>query len=117
VFAQTAVLFDAKLEYLKELKRMLKDPLVAARYLLGPQHRSGRPCFLTTLQQNFIIQLLNDERKLILRSLRSQFITAYYQDPTHGPSYSTIYSTVRNAGLTHKQISRRHIYRSEAEGL
>ena len=113
---EVGILFEAKLSYLKELKYKLQLPAFAAVYLRGPRSHSGRPHKLSEFQDLMVITMLLDSKTMLIRTLRSRFINAYYANINDGPCHSTIYSLVVRAGLSHKQVTRRHIYRSDAEG-
>ena len=100
VIEDGACLFLAKRTSLLKLKANLKDPLFALAYLEGPRNRSGRPRMLTAVQQEYIAELITDEKKLIIRTLRERFIETYYENIVDGPSLTTVYATLHRAGLT-----------------
>ena len=119
VFLDYGICHGMSVPYLTQLQRYLRNPHFSVNYLSGPVRPCGRPRGVGNLQRQIIIRMIQLEKKMLLKNLRNKFLRYYYGvgGIVQGFSKSTIYRTLVRAGLSHKQVTLRHINRSNIEGL
>lgn len=106
--------------YLAQLCRKLNDPEFAQWYLLGPySSNAGRNHCMNEDEKAFILHIILSQKTFHLRRLRQIFQTAYrgVENINDLPSLSTIYRVLKEAKISFKRTSRRHIRFSESEAL
>lgn len=112
--------FKLSRNYLHNLCLKLNDPDFAEFYLLGPYPSgNGRPNCLDEDEKAFILQIIKFHKTFHLKQLKEIFKLSYRGDDNQAnlPSLSTIFRMLKDAKISLKKVTRRHVRFDESEAL